>query len=160
MLVRSLALSCLLVAGCGLVDRNLDQGQAVVVLNELLAKASEGDDWVELLNTGLAEVELDGMGLSDGAPAWVLPDGTTLQPGELLVIVCDGTGVEGKADLKLSSDGETVFLVDAEGRTVDEVEFGPQEEDVSWGRYPDGTGDWGPMEPSPGEPNDAPDTDG
>src|SRR5690606_38128127 len=57
------------------------------------------------------------------------------------------------APFALKQKGETVVLTDAAGGEVDRVAFGPQTEDRSWGRSPDG-GSWGEIEvPTPDGPN-------
>ena len=55
----------------------------------------------------------------------------------------------------LSSSGETITLTQADGCEVDRVETGRLRPDVSYGRAPDGSPEWGYfLEPTPGERND------
>ena len=60
------------------------------------------------------------------------------------------------ANFKLSNGGEYIGLYDANGVEVDEIEFGPQRADISWGRSPINTEQWGALfPPTPAKPNGA-----
>lgn len=136
-----------------------------LVLNELMAdnvatlpdEAGEFDDWVELVNRGPAPVPLYGtfLGPSPDDPwAFALPS-RTLQPGERLVIWCDGDTAQGPlhAPFKLSKVGEGLVLATGDA-IIDAVTFGPQTADHSWARLPDGHGAWSDCgTPSPGSVN-------
>ena len=80
-----------------------------------------------------------------------------IQPGQFLVFYADEDPAQGSThvDFKLSNSGEAVGLFDRDGLTaIDTVSFGTQVKDVSYGRYPDGTGTWGTMTtPTPRNPN-------
>ncbi len=144
------------------------QAQSTVVLNELMASNGQGakdpqgqfDDWIELHNLSDASVDIGGMYLTDdlGEPTkWRLPAGVTIAArGYLLIWADNDTADEGlHASFSLSASGEEVGLYDRDGMTlVDSVTFGEQPTDVSYGRFPDGTGDWTPMGYStPGQEN-------
>jgi len=141
-----------------------------LVVNELLAsnhtvnadEFGEYDDWVELYNTGGDTVSLAGLYLSDDPPAlplrWSLPP-AVLPPGGHLLVWCDDDPQQGPlhAPFKLSAAGEAAVLTMADGRTVDEITFGPQQADVSYGRVGDGGPQWTLFaHPTPGAPNAAP----
>lgn len=140
-----------------------------LALNELLAlnastlpdPAGDWDDWAELLNTGPSPLLLDGLHLSDDLEDltnWSFPEGTgELGPGEFLLVWCDNEeGQEGlHAGFRLSGDGEALVLTDRDGTTIlDQTSFGPQQDDVAWGRRPDGFGAWQALSPTPGVAND------
>lgn len=73
----------------------------------------EVHDYVILSNNGQAAVSLAGMTLCDEAgKAYPLPD-RQLAPGEQLLIYC--TGKNDGAPFKLSADGETLYLKNADG---------------------------------------------
>lgn len=75
----------------------------------------EVHDYVILSNNAQAAVSLAGMTLCDEArKAYPLPD-RQLAPGEQLLIYC--TGKNGGAPFKLSADGETLYLKNADGST-------------------------------------------
>ncbi|MEM7787633.1 MAG: CotH kinase family protein [Bacteroidota bacterium] len=156
--------------GLSLVALSVPAG-AQVVINELLASndttLADPDygafgDWLELHNPSSEAVDLGGFFLADDLDAagrWRIPDGTVLPAGAFLVVWADGRD-EGPpattalhADFRLRAAGEQVGLYDPVGAVVDTVSFGVQVPDVSLGRYPDATGAWRAMTPTPGGPN-------
>lgn len=147
------------VAGLALSLQPLQPLQAQVRINELLASNQttdsddffEFDDWIEFYNPG-GIVNLAGYYLTDD-PAnptlWQFPTTnpglTTILPGGFLRVWCDRDLTQGEdhADFKLGGDGETLQLISPDGVTVvDEVTFGPQQTDISYGRVCDGCADW------------------
>jgi hypothetical protein len=146
-----------------------------VVINEVLAQnasinADEGGhfaDWVELYNRSAGPASLAGLYLSDD-PAeprrWRLPD-LVLPAGGFILIWCDRAAVEGPlhAGFQLDADGEGVGLYEAldrappgSYRAADFVRFGPQERDISLGRFPDGAPGFRRLEcPTPSAANRA-----
>ena len=135
-----------------------------IMVNEFLASSEtccgtelfgSGEDFVELYNHGSEPVNIYGWGFSDtdGTVATTAPD-TVIQPGEFLVLwfTGDANGFP-EIDSKLSSDGETIYAADSSGTAVFSLDFGAQDEDVSYGRYPDGSDSWQQMNPTPGVTN-------
>ena len=135
-----------------------------IMVNEFLASSEtccgtelfgSGEDFVELYNHGSEPVNIYGWGFSDtdGTVATTAPD-TVIQPGEFLVLwfTGDANGFP-EIDSKLSSDGETIYAADSSGTAVFSLDFGVQDEDVSYGRYPDGSDSWQQMNPTPGVTN-------
>ena len=135
-----------------------------IMVNEFLASSEtccgtelfgSGEDFVELYNHGSEPVNIYGWGFSDtdGTVATTAPD-TVIQPGEFLVLwfTGDANGFP-EIDSKLSSDGETIYAADSSGTAVFSLDFGVQDEDVSYGRYPDGSDSWQQMNPTPGATN-------
>ncbi len=134
-----------------------------VVVNEFLAdnetvnqdEAGEYEDWLELYNRGAVTATLEGMYLTDdlGEPKkWQLPAGASIPPGGYLLVWCDGDLGQGPlhADFKLSRHGEEIglFADDAHGNVpLDMIVFGPQQDDVSYGRKPDGADTWEFLDP-------------
>ncbi|MBR6408079.1 MAG: lamin tail domain-containing protein [Clostridia bacterium] len=96
-------------------------------------------DWVEIYNGSDAAVSLDGWGLSDkkDEPFRFRFSGTTIDPGEYLVITLNGTDDPENltAAFKLSNNGETLYLTRPDGRTADDFAYGRQVKNVSTGRY-------------------------
>lgn len=81
----------------------------------------EVHDYVILSNNGQAAVSLAGMTLCDEArKAYPLPD-RQLEPGEQLLIYC--TGKNDGAPFKLSADGETLYLKNADGSTYSSLKI-------------------------------------
>jgi len=147
-------------------------GNPTLVINELMAnnvgsardQDGDEDDWIEIYNTGNAAVNIGGMCLTDNLSApigWRVPDNnpavTTIAPKGYLLIWADGETNQGTlhADFKLSAGGEQVGLFAADGKTqIDAVTFGPQAEDRSYGRLPDGSDNWQVLPaPTPGQSN-------
>jgi hypothetical protein len=141
-----------------------------ITINELMAlntrtlsdESGDTDDWIELYNAGTADVDLGGMYLGDSvgnSTQYTLPFGTMVPAGGTLILWADGDTGDGAdhLDFKLSGAGEYVGLFDSMARynaPIDAVYFGPQEPDVSWGRFPDGGSEWHAMDtPTPGDPN-------
>jgi len=124
-----------------------------LVLNEVMAvnnntitdEHGDYDDWIEVANVSGATIDLSGLGLTDhleGTPDYLFPS-TTLAPGEYLIVWADEEPGEGDlhAPFKLDGDGEDVYLTDG-AVIVDQVTYPALAGDVSWGRWPDGSGDW------------------
>ncbi|NOY26351.1 MAG: hypothetical protein GXP62_10810 [Oligoflexia bacterium] len=130
-----------------------EQSRPLVLINELMAdnestlddEAGEEDDWLELVGTGDAAVVLGGYGLGPDAdgPTWTVPMGTTLQPGQHLVLWLDEQAEQGPLHLpfKLPASGGSVVLfgpADRGSPVLDAWTFGAQDADVVLGRFPDG----------------------
>ncbi|MCP4631318.1 MAG: hypothetical protein GY855_00215 [candidate division Zixibacteria bacterium] len=124
-----------------------------LVINELMANNTSSnademgdfDDWIEVANIGDSPINLLGLGLSDhweGAADFIFPD-TTLSPGEYIIVWADEEPGEGSlhAPFKLDSDGEDVYLVDG-AVIIDQVTFSELPNNISWGRWANGTGAW------------------
>ena len=148
-------------------------GAQSLVINELLASNSSFDyddffqfeDWIEIYNSG-GILNLEGYHLSDDPDTldkWVFPSSnpglTTILPGGHMRIWCDDDEQQGEdhTNFKLSSEGETVFLVEPDGQTIiDSITFGLAQTDISYGRSCDGCEDWMYFNvPTPDAPNSA-----
>ncbi|MEI6342636.1 MAG: lamin tail domain-containing protein [Verrucomicrobiota bacterium] len=148
-----------------------------VVVNELLASNTsvladpadgDFDDWIELYNLSTAPADLSGYFLTDNLAnktASVLPAGTIVPPGGFLLVWADGETSQTDvsrgwfhAGFSLARGGEAVGLFAPDGSLVDGFAFGPQTNNVSLGRYPDGPGnDLMPIEgPTPEAFNSVP----
>ena len=139
-----------------------------VVINEILASNSqnatdaqgEHDDWIELYNGSDVAIDVGGMYLTDdlaNPTKWQIPAGTTVAARGYLLIWADAdVQDEGlHTNFQLQADGEEIALFDVDGTTLlDSVAFEKQTTDISFGRYPDGTGEFRLMgEPTPGAAN-------
>ncbi|MBT3209619.1 MAG: T9SS type A sorting domain-containing protein [Bacteroidetes bacterium] len=138
-----------------------------LVINEFMAnnesavsdQDGEYDDWIEFYNNGSEVISLSGYYLSDDAgdpTQWTFPD-TTIAPGSYLIVWADNDEeqVGLHANFKLSSSGEMIVLSDAGLNILDEINFGQQYVDTSFGRFPNGTGDFILMNPTFGMENNA-----
>lgn len=141
---------------------------SAVVINELMADndniiadpQGDYDDWLELYNRTDSPISISGMYLSDDEEEpnkWQFPDNIEIPANGYLIVwldedLDDTPGLH--ADIKLSKGGEMALLVDTDGITVlDHVVFGEQETDVSYGRLPNGTGEFQVVDASPGTEN-------
>ena len=136
-----------------------------LVINEFLAASenccgnsifnANSEDFVELYNIGIEPININGWGFSDtdGLITTVALD-TSIAPGEFLVLwyTGDNNGFP-EINEKLSSDGETIYIADADGNPVISYNFGPQTDDISFGRISDGDEEWVFMNPTPGATN-------
>ncbi|HVY70283.1 MAG TPA: lamin tail domain-containing protein, partial [Verrucomicrobiae bacterium] len=130
----------------------------VVTINEFMAANTTTitnpaggafDDWFELYNAGADAVDLRDYTLTSNlaTPAmFTIPSGYVIPPGGYLLVWADktpkaSTNGDLHVNFKLSKDGEQIGLFAPNGKLLDSVTFGPQTNDVSQGRFPDGTGD-------------------
>ena len=178
---RELCVSLLgwLAAGC--TDGTQRRPSTDVVINELLVSNEftnfdenrQSSDWVEIYNVGKRAVDLEGYSLSDDvhrARKWIFPR-VVLAPGDYSLVWCTGKERPGSTNLLSETKGdpssfhanfrlrakEVLLLAAPEGKIVDAVLIPPQTSDRSYGRSPDGTGDFlYQLRPSPGEENRSP----
>jgi hypothetical protein len=148
------------------------EDQSPVIINEFMAsntnthEDSQGDydDWIELHNRTENKIDLSGWYLSDNEDnprKWQFPNGSSINPGAYLVIWADEDEEDSSLEelhtnFKLSSDGEPLSLIssDAEGNLImDMINFGKQEENISYGRISVEGNDFQKMTPSPGSIN-------
>ncbi len=100
------------------------------------AEVLGGADWIELINVSAQPFDLTGVTVKDDDDehAYTFADGTMLGAGELVVVTEDDLGFGlGKTD--------TARVFDAAGDLVDSFTQ-PAHAGVTWGRCPDGTGDF------------------
>jgi len=143
-----------------------------IVINEFMADndttisdpQGDYDDWIELYNSGVNDIDIGGMYITDDInnPTMYqipdnLPDSTIILPGEFLLLWADDEPEDGILHLgiKLSADGEQIGLFAKDGCTIiDTITYGQQATDVSFGRITDGNPQWIIMENStPGYSN-------
>lgn len=124
-----------------------------IVINEFMAsndttkadQDGEYDDWIEIYNNSSSAIDISGYGLSDDfseLDVFTFPSGTTLQPDEYIIVWADGDVNQNgyHADFKISASGETLYLTDTNKNLIDSVNFGSQNSDEAFGRFPNGTG--------------------
>ena len=110
------------------------------------------DDWFELYNPSAQPADLSGFWLSDDPltpKKFVIPAGRQVPAQGFLLVWADDEVAQASPDLhvnfRLGKEGETLTLRDPTGRVVDSLEFGPQRDNLSEGRWPDGGGAWAPL---------------
>lgn len=137
-----------------------------LVINEFMAsndaavadQDGEYDDWVELFNNSTESISLEGYYLSDDPEdltKWEFPAGTVIGgKGYLTIWTDDDEEQEGlHTNFKLSAAAESVVLIDPSGTIVDEVSYIDQTTDISYGRFPNGTGNFQVLAPTFGTEN-------
>ena len=141
-------------------------------INEFMSKnemtlADEGgkaDDWIEIFNASDEPIDIGGFYISDKEDEPLhyqiptsSPETTTLEAGGYILLWADNSPEEGILHLgfKLKSEGESITLRAPDGETeIDFVRYEGQEADISFGRFPDGCGEWWAFEnPTPGAAN-------
>jgi hypothetical protein len=138
-----------------------------VVINEFMASngtiitdnEGEYDDWIELFNTSSDTIDIGGMFLTDDPASinkWKIPAATVINGNSYLLIWADDTdSINMHTNFRLSAGGEYIALVDTSGINIlDDIHYGSQSTDISYGRYPDGSDNWILMiNPTPGSGN-------
>jgi len=133
-----------------------------LVVNELMAvnnntitdAANQYSDWIEIYNTTGDTLNLSNIYVSDNFNIpykWKFPDNTRINPhAYLLIWANDDTTLTGlNTPFKLSGSGERIMLSYENGIVLDSLTFPVQTADVSYGRYPNGTGSFVYMPPTP-----------
>ncbi|MDE0569103.1 MAG: CotH kinase family protein [Verrucomicrobiales bacterium] len=144
--------------------------ESPVIINEIMAlnettlqdPQEEFDDWIELHNITDQSFDLSGWHLSDNPNnprKWEFPEGSLVPANGYMIVWADedGGASEGvHASFKLSSNGESLYLTssDQDGNYImDQIQFGPQEQDISFGRTSSSEANFETMAPSPGQAN-------
>ena len=128
--------------------------------NQTGVKDANGEhhDWVELYNAGSESVSLKGYALTDD-PAdlkkWIFPD-ATIAAGQTMVVFLTGVdaNVDGElhASFRLAAEGESLVLLDANGKILSQATFDNRSSNTSMVRSSDG--DYRPSSsPTPGQAN-------
>ena len=146
---------------------------AGVTINEVLAlntsivsdEMGAHSDYIEFYNSTSSAIDLGGLYISDSigfSLRYRIPTTnsqlTTIQPGKCLILWADGKPELGENHLDFSLDGAgedvVLSLLTENGLVViDQVSFGEQIENISYGRYPETSDNWETMSPTCGEKN-------
>jgi|GEM_PF-1217316 len=146
-------------ATVNLIGTTAIAGLPTLFINEILASNATGitdpngefDDWIEIYNPSATAVDLAGWYITDNLgqlTKYQFPIGGTeanVPANAWLLIWADDQTEQGDlhTNFSLSSTGETVALVGPDGVSiVDQITFGPQQSDVSYGRITDGASPW------------------
>ena len=143
-----LVFSLIVVQSCGEDDKG-EKGVELspikdIVVNEVVAKSTEKIDWIEIYNKGNEQIDIGKWSVldkkDDNLP-FEIPTGTKLQPGAYLLIEEDASGDNGFT-FGLKSGGDSVRLFDKDGKLADTTTWVEAVLDKSWGRMPNGTGEF------------------
>lgn len=129
----------------------------------------EFDDWIEIYNATSQPIDIGGLYITDllsNLTQYQIPVTnpalTTIPAKGYLLLWADGQPAQGPlhVTIKLSKGGEAIGLSQLVGSTptlIDSYTFGPQKDDVSLGRFPDGTATFKEFfKPTPGSKNSIP----
>ncbi|MCX7611519.1 MAG: CotH kinase family protein [Ignavibacterium sp.] len=138
-----------------------------LVINEFLADnttipdpAGEFDDYIEIYNKSNNPILLTGKYLTDkqnNLTKWRFTQpNLVLNPNQYLLVWCDEqqnqSGIH--TNFKLSKEGEFIAITESDGISViDSITFGPQKQDTSYSRFPDGASNWIFTIPTPANSN-------
>jgi spore coat protein CotH len=127
-------------------------------LSTIKDPAGETDDWIELYNNTDADIDLSNAFLSDNSDnpeKWQFPVGTTIRANDYMIIWADkDEDQEGlHADFKLNRDGDFIMLTEGTD-VIDSLTFGFQENNLTYSRIPNGTGDYLIKDPTFGYNNE------
>jgi hypothetical protein len=120
------------------------------------------DDWIEIYNASEGTVDLSGMYLSDNLSdpfKSKIPNSVTIPAGGFMIFWADEQGNQGPLHMnfKLSKSGEAAGLYYIDGRRIDDKTFSDQDDNKSFGRSGNETGNeatWIQFtSPTPGAPN-------
>ena len=164
-LLFSIITALLLLFSANAFSQNLAINE-VMPSNTTVIADEEGDfeDWIEIYNYGQTAINLNGYGISDDELApykWTFPE-VSIQPNEYILIWASGkarsiVGQPFHTNFNVNASGEIIYLTDPEGNLVDEFPSVDVPTDYSYGKYPDGTGDWRFfIQSSPGSENIGP----
>ncbi|UKN00108.1 CotH kinase family protein [Paracrocinitomix mangrovi] len=133
----------------------------ISALNVSIAQdlAGQYDDWIELYNNSDQAVLLDDYYFSDHPDTlqkWTIPfTNFYLNSGEYFIIWADNdllqSGVH--ANFKLNSNGEGLYMSNSTGEIIDQLIYPQQQIDISYGRFPNGTGNFNYLIPTFGAEN-------
>lgn len=123
----------------------INEFMAANIYAQLNPDYSDFEDWIELYNASDSPVSLSGIFLTDDLSSplkWQLPRHAVIPPKGFFVIWADDLDDDNHASFKLSEAGEQIALYRSDGTVIDSVIFGKQLDDVSYGRFPDGSDTW------------------
>lgn len=140
-----------------------------LVINEICSSNKESvkdaagasPDWVELYNSSDKAIDLSGIGVSDGAKnkfKFTFPEGAVIEAGDYVLVYCDDAvnQAEGEyhAAFKISATGETIYLTHPDFGEIDSVAVPELGEDVTYGRYANGSENFTYLSYTPRATND------
>ncbi len=112
---------------------------AAVLINELMPNPSTGDDWIELYKSDSDETDISGWQIEDSTGVVkIFSDGTKFASGSSYFQVLISN--------RLNKDGDNIKFKDKNNALIDEKSYNQDPgSDVSIGRYPDGSSNWGKL---------------
>ncbi len=114
-------------------------------------------DWIEIYNRSNSAINLDGYFITDNLTIptkYKIPSGISIEAHDYILLWADGNNAGVHLNFKLSKGGEEIGLFSPGTVLIDSIVFGPQQDDISYGRVPEDETKWEFFEPAtPGEQN-------
>lgn len=138
--------------------------ESPIKINEVVTNKDPVADWVELVNTSDADIDIAGWTAIDNgkkSKPITFPAGTIVVAGSYYSFYTEeGSTPDGSDGFGLGKD-DSITISDSDGNVVAEFSWGPHAEKdgkiTSWGRLPDKTGEFGVTgESTRNAPNKAP----
>ncbi|MEM7532267.1 MAG: lamin tail domain-containing protein [Chloroflexota bacterium] len=133
----------------------------VTTLNVTVNMTTTTPDWIELYNPTDVAIGLDGFYLTDDLAdpiKYAIPNGLSVPAGGYLLFYADNEPEAGPqhTNFGLSNNGEAIGLFSPFGaHAIDTIVYDQHPEDVSRGRFEDGTENWALLIcPTPGQANE------
>ena len=151
---------------CDMFSSTKSRTDIKLYLNELMADNATiyydengmYEDWIELFYDGETTLNLGEFYITDditNPQKYRLPS-VTISPKSFPIVWADNVGEGMHASFKLGKAGETCAIFDKNGALIDQITFGLQTKDVSYGRQNDGETPWVSfLKPTPGASNNA-----
>ncbi len=148
-----------------LIASNVSPSAGSIVINELLAENknnqkdeyNEGEDWLEIYNTSGQTINMSSVYLSNSKLTplkWKFPADTYILPNGYLTVWADDDSTETIYHTNFKLDKDTGFLsMSTAAVLLDSISFTGQMADTSWGRYPNGSGNFALMNTTYGYEN-------
>lgn len=120
----------------------------MIAINEFLPNPNGSDkykEWIEIYNWGSKSVDLSGWEITDNTTTYSI--NRTIDSKGYMILDRNDT------DIALNNNGDTIKLLDSDGKLIDSHTYPDSTENQSWARKPDGTGDFVLSDPTPGSSN-------
>ena len=139
--------------------------QSKLVINEVMSNnkstvtdnSGKYDDWIELFNNSSTPISTNKLFFSDNLQnisKWKFPN-IIIKPQEYFIIWADEDGHQGDnhANFKLSNLGEQLIISNHDSSIIDAEYIYTQQDDISYGRSPNGVGSFTMLTPTFNENN-------
>ena len=139
------------------IDIELVDKDKSLVINEVLADNNGGlsdedgeyTDWIEIYNYGEEEINLKGYGITTDLEEpfyWTFPD-INISPKSFIIVRASGKDRKDNlkflhTNFKINKKGENIYLTHTSGEIIDSLEVPESDENISFGRKPDGTNNY------------------
>ena len=139
------------------IDAELVDKDKSLVINEVLADNNGGlsdedgeyTDWIEIYNYGEEEINLKGYGITNDLEEpfyWTFPD-INISPKSFIIVRASGKDRKDNlkflhTNFKINKKGENIYLTHTSGEIIDSLEVPKSDENISFGRKPDGTSNY------------------